>query len=799
MSFSMARVAMRMVLAASLGVLAMVAFTGSASAATDPSALGLDCVRAADQSFHCGSDGGSTDPAPTTAATWDGMPIDVSATLPDPDTFGEGPYPLVMMFHGYSQGKVGFAEQKHYSDKGYAVFSMTARGFRNSCGNAATVNLPGCAGQYVRLMDTRYEVRDAQVFAGRLVDEGWVQPTKIAAYGGSYGGGTSMALAALKNRIMLPDGTLIPWTSPAGAQLSLAVATPLIPWTDLAYAQVPNGRTLDYLAENPYDKGHFGVVKQSLINGLFRSGNLTGRYAPAGVLPDADLAGWLDLINQGEPYQGKPGAEAMIDQLTRFHSSYYVPPTTSPAPLLIFNGFSDDLFPVDEAVRFYNQARSAHPDAKIGLMFGDVGHQRSQNKADVSAALGALIDKWIDHYLDGSGPQPADDVIAYTVTCPKTAPSGGPYVAGDWASISPGEITVEGGAPDQTISPDGGDPKVASAFNPVLGPGSCASPSSAIEPGTAHYDSDPAPAGGFTMIGSPTVLAEITVGGTDSQIAARLVDVAPDGTEKLVARQLYRPGSSGYQVFQLHPGSWKFEEGHVARLELLPKDASTAAAPGNLANYGRPSNGQMPVTVSDLVLRLPVVEQPGALGGLVAKPAAKVLPGDRSDVSLAPGYSDIGSMSMAEYAKSREKPDRPAGRLRLKGPATVKGRFAMVRLSCAASAGSCRPGRITLRGDTRNRKAKGNRILIARSGKTVVKPGRVTPVKMKLTRKARKIFSDSKIVRSRQGHRVVRRIKGLRKLRVKVTISDRAGKTVRKLVLKRRGPVAGPGRRGSRT
>jgi len=755
------RVERRLLFVAALWAIAMSAFAAPAPAAVDPAPLGLECAEAGDGSLQCGSDGSLANPDPTTGPTWDGMPIDVSATLPDPATFGEGPYPLVMMFHGYSQGKVGFTEQEHYSDKGYAVFSMTARGFRNSCGNAATEDSPGCAGQYVRLLDTRYEVRDAQFLAAKLVDEGWVQPTRIAAYGGSYGGGMSMALAALKDRTMLPDGTLIPWKSPEGTQLSLAVATPIIPWTDLAYAQVPNGRTLDYLADNPYDRNHFGVVKQSLINGLFRSGNLTGRYAPAGVLPDADLAGWLNVIDQGEPYRDDPAADGIIDQLTRFHSSYYIPAGTSPAPLLIFNGFTDDLFPVDEAIRFYNRTRAMYPDAKIGLMFGDLGHQRSQNKPDVGAALGARIDEWIDHYLAGSGPEPGDDVVAYTGTCPKAAPSGGPYVADDWSSISPGEITVQGGDIDQTITPEGGDPAVANAFNPVLGPGSCANPSSNREPGTANYESSPAPAGGFTMIGSPTVLARITVAGGDSQIAARLVDIDPDGTERLVARQLYRPGSSGYQVFQLHPGSWTFAPGHVARLELLPKDASQPAAPGNLTNYGRPSDGQQPITVSDLVLRLPVVEQPGALDGLVKKPAAKVLPQDRQDVSLAPGYEAVGSISMSDYKKSR-KPEARVGRLRLKGRPTVKGKYVTVELGCAASFRSCRQARVFLRGSTRKRKARGNRVLIAKGAKIKVEPARTRRVWIRLTPKGRLLFG---------------RGIGLRSLRIKATVADHAGKT----------------------
>ena len=49
-------------------------------------------------------------------------------------------------------------------------------------------------------MDDRYEVRDAQFLLVELADEGLVKPNKIGVTGASYGGGISIALAALRNR-----------------------------------------------------------------------------------------------------------------------------------------------------------------------------------------------------------------------------------------------------------------------------------------------------------------------------------------------------------------------------------------------------------------------------------------------------------------------------------------------------------------------------------------------------------------------------------------------------------------------
>ena len=57
-------------------------------------------------------------------------------------------------------------------------------------------------------------------------------------------------------------------------------------------------------------------------------------------------------------------------------------------------------------------------------------------------------------------------------------------------------------------------------------------------------------------------------------------------------------------MFQLHPGAWHFAAGHIPKLELLGQDSP----------YVRTSNGQFSISVSDLQLRLPVHEAPGAPG-----------------------------------------------------------------------------------------------------------------------------------------------------------------------------------------
>ncbi|HVV88894.1 MAG TPA: acetylxylan esterase, partial [Solirubrobacterales bacterium] len=184
-----------------------------------------------------------------TTTSWDGAKIDVNVILP-PESAGSGPYPLIGDFHGWGGEKIGLnAQTKGWAERGYAVFSMSDRGWGESCGFDDPEKLlpPSvCEHGYNHLMDDRYEVRDAQYLIGRLADEGVAEPQRIGATGASYGGGISMALAALRNRTMLADGSLVPWTSPDGKAMEIAAAVPQWPWTDLAYALMPNGRTLDY-------------------------------------------------------------------------------------------------------------------------------------------------------------------------------------------------------------------------------------------------------------------------------------------------------------------------------------------------------------------------------------------------------------------------------------------------------------------------------------------------------------------------------------------------------------------------
>jgi predicted acyl esterase len=600
-----------------------------------------------------------------TFTSFDGAPIDINVGFPAaPGSGPDGNFPIIGVFHGWGGSKFALAGTPTDSDpnagpmqewlnNGYAVFSMSDRGWGMSCGGSDPKRFtPVCANGYNHLMDTRFEVRDAQTVFEALADqaatgatanEGLINPLQIGVTGGSYGGGISMALAALKDRKMVQanDGTLVPWVSPGGKQMGIAAAQPDIPWTDLNYSLQPNGHTLDYAADSPYLKrGRIGVMKQSFVTGLYATGLASSNYAAPGTDPDADLTPWYDEISAGEPYDQNPLSQDIADEISKHHSSYYIDDSEAPAPLLISNGFTDDLFPADEAIRFYNRTRADHPGSPISLLFSDHGHQRGQNKPADADFLDAQRHVWFDHYVKGTGPLPFQGVQTLTQTCPKAAPSDGatgpfddpstdlPFRAASWAALSPGEVRF-GDQAAQTVVPGSDDPSRGQAYDPIASMGDpCATAPGSDQPGVASYRLT-VPGGGFTLMGSPTIVAAINSQGPTSQVAARLLDIAPSGDATLVARGIYRPEINGDsnptpQVFQLHPNGWKFEAGHIVKLELLPSDAP----------YARVSNGQAPYTVSNLELRLPVLEQPN--GGLISPPAPKPLP---PGYTLAPGYS----------------------------------------------------------------------------------------------------------------------------------------------------------------
>jgi fermentation-respiration switch protein FrsA (DUF1100 family) len=590
-------------LAAVLAVAGLLAT--SASAATKP--FGHAC-KAQDGVRFC--------PTATSAQrvpTFDGVPLDADVTLP---AQGKGPFPTIVMLHGWGGNKSSFEastpqgdgsvtydyNNNYYAKLGYAVLNYTARGFGGSCG--ATSTQTGACGQgYIRLADTRYEARDTQFLLGKLVDEGITKPSAIGVTGISYGGGQSMELAFLNNKIRKPNGSLAPWRSPNGTPLHIAAAWPRWPWSDLVDALLPNGRFMDTgVAPEAQSLNPVGVPIQSYLAGLFGLGKATGYYcgtAPASTPctnRDANLPMSFAEIQAGQPLSAD--AKAELRRTYDFHDAYalrFVKGHSKPAPLLIENGWTDDLFPPEHALRAYNYLRHAYRGFPVSLQFGDLGHSRGANKARTNKFLNnqgyRFFAARLAHHANGPAP---GSVTAFTQTCPETTPDGGPYKARTWEALQRAGVAF-GSKVAKTFTSVGGNPNVAKEFDPIAGTSdSCKTIAQTKEPNTATYQhSFTSP---MTMMGLPTVRANIKTTGKFGQIDARLWDIS-GGQQRLISRGVYslKNNQTGRIAFQLHGNGWRFAKGDVAELQLLGKDAP----------YYQAGTRPFTVKVSDLRVSLP--------------------------------------------------------------------------------------------------------------------------------------------------------------------------------------------------
>jgi hypothetical protein len=280
--------------------------------------------------------------------------------------------------------------------------------------------------------------------------------------------------------------------------------------------------------------------------------------------------------------------------------------------------------------------------------------------------------------------------------------------------MSPGELRLTDPRA-RTIQPDAGIDSVATDFS-ILN-NACTQKTVKEEPGTLTYSFGTVPAGGYTLMGAPTVISNMSVAnGPESQVAARLWAVS-DRKQRLIARGIFRPSRSGAQVFQLNGNVYRFEPGTEIQLQLLPKDGVRLAP---IASSFRPSNDQKAVRISDVDIRLPLAERPGTRRG-VKKPLPKVLP---RGGKLALDYRSAGAISLARWS----------GRPTVRGGITAAGRSLRVKVACPLSGATCGPAAVTISKAGR----RGPRLATGRGIK--VPAGRMRTVSLKLTGAGRKLL-----------------------------------------------------------
>lgn len=593
--------------------------TSTSAASGGPRPFGLSC-HPTEGVRYCPGDVGHR------VATFDGVPLDVNVVLPPAPARGrDDGYPLVVELHGWAGAKLGLDDDaggfneprggqyaflptpRALAAAGFAVLTYSSRGFGDSCGTASSRTAPECAQGWTHLSDVRYEAHDTQHLAGLLADSGLVDAQRIGVIGSSYGGLQALELSTLGDRTVLPSGRYVPWRSPKRhLPMHLASVTALDTASSLVDALVPNGRWReDAGGRSASEVDPVGVPKLSWNMGLYGAGQAAGYIAPPGVDRSADLTTSFARLAVGDP-EADPVALDSLNETAHWHEAAGVDARGSvPPPTMLVFGWTDSLFPVDQALRWIDRERRSHPTAVVGELYTDIGHPPAPNKSSDRKRVVARVIAWHEHYLLGRSSVPVvRGVEAWLHTCPSSAPSNGPLRAPSWDALHPHAVVL--GGDGGVVVGDAGDAASGRATDPVAGDGICAGQPAPTAAGSV-VDSWPVRRP-LVLLGGPTVRTSLTVtddssqapyvtgpaGGT--QIAARLWDVAPDGSALLLTRLLYRPRSSGPQAFQLHPIGYRVPAGHRLALELRGSDAP----------YGRPSNEPFEIAVGRLRLTLPV-------------------------------------------------------------------------------------------------------------------------------------------------------------------------------------------------
>jgi predicted acyl esterase len=607
-----------------------------------------------------------------TVPGFDGMPFSVDVTVPCGTT---GPMPTIVMAHGFSDDKTvweetgksdrviseGRPEQNSrwnniwFVTRGYVVVNYTARGWHDSCGPntpgaTPTTPAPQCAGfkYWIHLDDKRWEVRDAQWLAGGLVQSGMARADRLAITGGSYGGGPPLSGALLADKTMCgaspvppalgPDpcagkapGALVPWTTPNGATpLTWAVSVPMYTYADLLGVLTPNGRGSDGSRLAPPDGSHtdpFGVPIAGTVAALYAAGSSSGFFSPPGVDPDADIFTSTARLELGNPF---PQTDPLVARGVR-DQKFKSPITTAPqgrVPIFYVQGLTDPLFPATEALQIRNLVRRADPTYPIKLFLGDLGHDYTAQRQDEWDLAHAQMSEFVDHYLrpDRTPQAPSFDVGATVTRCLDHDAPMRFVSAPTWDALQPEHVTFTSAQGGTTLSDTPGPAGAASdpittATLPLPGAyhGCRIMRPSQPDPTVVTYafpiDAD------TVLMGGPTIDVTFATTAPDTQLHARLWDVAGDGSAQgLVDRGTFRsldaPGSGLHARFQLTPQGYRFPAGHTLKVEITANDVP----------YFQQSNVPAVVQVAGMTITLPLLEAPGTGQAPATAPAAPAAP-----------------------------------------------------------------------------------------------------------------------------------------------------------------------------
>lgn len=478
--------------------------------------------------------------------SFDGTLIDTDITLPKS---GNGPWPLIVMIPGLGQDKhfyegsffntpTGFFNNVGLAEEGFAVLNYTPRGFGESCGPGYDSS-PACLHGFFDLADQAYEIRDVQYLAGLLVDENIALPS-IGVTGISYGGGQTLELALLYNRIRLPNGSFAKWLSPRKhIPCHIGAAVAFWAWYNLVNALTPEGAYTPN-GNDPARSSNstdFGVPKESYIKLLGAIAN-SAHIAPKAQFPEFYNPSWENIALSGDVTN--PEDKKIAYLIRQFHSPAGIPLRQGPAPIFIANGITDPLFPASEAIELQNRVLEHNPKAVVDLYLGDVGHPWSN---DVPATFNLDIKKgeqFLVNYLKHKTPEKTTTVVS-SFSCPAPQNPLFTVTGTTFKSIKTLNLT-QTLTINQTVNSNYLNPDTSNKLDDASGFGAVckAIPITKNVNGAVSVNiSLPSipPGSTFVVFGSPTISFKASVNAKYFEIVARLWDVnTTTNTRQLITR-----------------------------------------------------------------------------------------------------------------------------------------------------------------------------------------------------------------------------------------------------------------------
>ena len=525
------------------------------------------------------------------ASGLDGTLLDATVEVPDQPA---GNHPLITVMHGWGGSKNDdLSWDASFLPDGYTILRYSARGFGNSWGQA-------------NLADENVELADMRSLIGQVADNPQlrVDGSRVAVIGASYGGGHSYQLTEQPT-----------WKSPAGQTISLRTAVPIVPWTSLYYSLEPNGRP-----DQTYAVA--GSSKFSYVAALYAGGRRSPQ-PPRTYDPYPNFLNACFADGSNEPSFADPVYMSCFNALEGYRSVWESQPfwnrvrankaSGAPQlPILDIQGWTDDLFPAPEALRMYYALKSVDSGYPIALYLGNIGHPRAANNpAEIQYVLDQVARPWFAYYLNGSGTPPPLDVRAATTAPDNSFTASQVVEVPTYDALATGVVHRHfGGSQVITFDPANvagvqWDPVVITGSE-SLQPLTVPAPPPDEVPGDVASYSVPVSAlsgSGLTLAGEPALTVNVSTAAYREELNARVFDVAPDGTKRLVTRSTYTldsgtpgvPLGSQHLTMTLYGNLWHLPAGDTLLVELTNVDSP----------YISPSKVPSVTTLSGVEVALP--------------------------------------------------------------------------------------------------------------------------------------------------------------------------------------------------